>query len=112
MWAATQTPHAFRTNLSKLFDLDPTMIRVLADTVGGGFGGKVSRTAEEYLVPLLARRLGRPVRWDETRSEYFATATQGRGEKITITLAGSADGRLTALRADLVKDGGAYPLVG
>ena len=112
VWSATQTPHAFRANLARLFDIDVDAIRVVAATVGGGFGGKVSRTAEEYLVPLLARRLGRPVRWNETRSEYFATATQGRGERIAITLAGTTDGRITALRAELVKDAGAYPLVG
>ena len=112
VWAATQTPHAFRTNLAKLFDVPERSIRVIASAVGGGFGGKVSRTAEEYLVPLMARRLGAPVRWNETRSEYFATATQGRGERVTITLAGSSDGRIEALRARLVKDGGAYPLIG
>ncbi|MCP5028675.1 MAG: xanthine dehydrogenase family protein molybdopterin-binding subunit [Actinomycetia bacterium] len=112
VWSATQTPHACRGNLAKLFDLAPESIRVVAPAVGGGFGGKVSRTAEEYLVPVVARRLGRPARWTGTRSEYFATATQGRGERIDFTLAGSADGRITALRAQLVKDGGAYPLVG
>ncbi|MCP3911712.1 MAG: xanthine dehydrogenase family protein molybdopterin-binding subunit [Actinomycetia bacterium] len=111
-WAATQTPHAYRINLAKLFDLPPESIRVVAPAVGGGFGGKTSRTAEEYLVPMLARRLGRPVRWADTRSEYFATGTQGRGERIDFTIAGTADGRITALRSNLVKDGGAYPLVG
>jgi carbon-monoxide dehydrogenase large subunit len=112
VWAATQTPHAFRNNLASLLGVEPDTIRVVAPAVGGGFGGKVSRTAEEYLVPVLARRLGRAVRWHETRSEHFATATQGRGERITLTLAGGRDGRLVALRAHLVKDGGAYPLVG
>ena len=112
VWSATQTPHAFRGNLARLFDIDSSSIRVVASAVGGGFGGKVSRTTEEYLVPLMARRLGRAVRWNETRSEYFATATQGRGELVSLTLAGTADGRMTALRARLVKDAGAYPLVG
>jgi len=112
VWAATQTPHAYRDRLCSLVDLSPDQVRVTAPSVGGGFGGKVSRTAEEYLVPLLAHRLKHPVRWNETRSEYFATATQGRGEQIKLALAGSTDGRITALRAGLVKDGGAYPLVG
>ncbi len=112
LWSATQTPHAFRQNLAKLFELETSDIRVIAPAVGGGFGGKVSRTAEEYLVPVLARMLGRPVRWNETRSEYFATATQGRGELFTITLAGDRDGNIAALRGDMIKDAGAYPLVG
>ncbi len=112
VWAATQTPHAYRHNLATLFGVPEQSIRVIASAVGGGFGGKVSRTAEEYLVPLMARRLGRPVRWNETRSENFATATQGRGERITITIAGTTEGCIDALRATLIKDGGAYPLIG
>ncbi len=112
VWSATQTPHAYRANLSKLLEIPVEAIRVMAQTVGGGFGGKVSRTAEEYLVPLLATRTGRPVRWNETRSENFATATQGRGELITVALAGTNDGRITGIRSRLVKDSGAYPLVG
>ncbi len=110
--AATQTPHAFRAGLARVLRVEPDRIRVIAPAVGGGFGGKTTRAPEEYLVPILARRLGRPVSWHETRSEYFATATQGRGERITLTLAGDRSGRLTGLRADVVKDGGAYPLVG
>jgi carbon-monoxide dehydrogenase large subunit len=112
VWAATQTPHAFRAHLADLLPYRRDEIRVIASVVGGGFGGKVSRTVEEYLVPLLAHRLGHPVRWNETRTEYFASATQGRGERISITLAGTRSGRLTALRANLVKDGGAFALVG
>ena len=112
VWAATQTPHAYKDRLGSLLAIDPGQIRVTAPAVGGGFGGKVSRTAEEYLVPLLAYRLGHPIRWNETRSEYFATATQGRGEQIEFTLAGTSDGQITALRSHLIKDGGAYPLVG
>lgn len=112
VWAATQTPHAYRANLAKQFELDTDDVRVVAPAVGGGFGGKVSRSAEEHLVPLMAQHLDRPVRWHENRSEYFATATQGRGERIDITLAGSRDGRFTALRVNLTKDAGAFPLVG
>lgn len=112
VWSAVQTPHGFKSNLARMLDMEPEKIRVVAPAVGGGFGGKVGRTVEEYLVPYLALRLGRAVRWDETRSEYFATATQGRGERIELTLAGTSDGDLTAVRAHLVKDGGAFPLVG
>lgn len=112
VWSAVQTPHAFKVNLAKLLELPRDQIRVVTPAVGGAFGGKVGRTVEEYLVPFLARRLNRAVRWNETRSDYFASATQGRGERIDIKLAGSRDGDLTALRAHVVKDGGAFPLVG
>ncbi len=116
VWAATQTPHAYRLNLGKLFgfdlEADPARVRVRAPAVGGGFGGKVTRTPEEYLIPVVARWLDQPVRWHATRADYFATATQGRGERLVMALAGDRAGRFSGLRAKLIKDGGAYPLVG
>ncbi len=112
VWAATQTPHAFKAGLGQVLGLAPEEIVVVAPAVGGGFGGKTSRSAEEFLVPILARRLGRPIRWSETRSEHFATATQGRGERIAMVLVGDRSGRFTHLDVELVKDAGAYPLVG
>lgn len=112
VWAATQRPHGFKQSLVDTYGIDPGRVHILAPAVGGGFGGKVSRTPEEHLLPELARVIGRPVRWNETRSEYFATATQGRGEYLEVTLAGGAEGRFSAIRVELVKDGGAYPGVG
>ncbi len=110
--AATQRPHGFRDQLATMYELDPSHIHVTAPSVGGGFGGKVTRSAEQHLLPELARRSGRPVRWNETRSEWFASATQARGERLDLVLAGSADGHFQALRVELIKDGGAYPAVG
>lgn len=110
--AATQRPHGFRDQLASLYELDPAHVHVTAPTVGGGFGGKVSRTAEEHLLPHLARVVGRPVRWVQTRNEYFVGATHGRGEQIDFRLSGTDDGRIVALRGDMVKDSGAYPSVG
>lgn len=112
VWSATQTPHAFKAGLANTLNLVAGDIVVVAPAVGGGFGGKTSRSAEEFLVPILARRLGRPVRWNETRSENFATATQGRGERIAMVLVGDREGRFHHLDVELVKDAGAYPLVG
>ncbi len=112
VWSGTQRPHGFRDALTDILGLEPECIRVVAPGVGGGFGGKVSRTAEEFVVPAAAFLLRRPVRWNETRSEYFLTATQGRGERVDVEIAGGSDGRMTAISVDLVKDGGAFPLVG
>lgn len=112
VWAATQRPHGFRDTLAKFLGIDPDLIHVVAPAVGGGFGGKTSRTAEEHLVPALARMVERPVVWHGTRADEFATSTHCRGELVTMRLGGTRDGRITALRADLLKDGGAYPLVG
>ncbi len=110
--AATQRPHGFRDQLASFYELDPAHIHVTAPAVGGGFGGKVSRTAEEHVLPHLARVVGRPVRWVQTRNEYFLGATHGRGEQIDFRLSGTDDGKIVALRGELVKDSGAYPGVG
>jgi aerobic carbon-monoxide dehydrogenase large subunit len=113
VWAATQRPHGFRDELAALYRLDPMSITVIAGPdVGGGFGGKTSRTPEERIMPFLARRVARPVTWVETRSEYLAAANQGRGERIDLELAGNNEGRILGLRARLVKDAGAYPITG
>jgi len=112
LWATTQRPHGFRDQLADVFELDPSTIHVHAPAVGGGFGGKVSRTQDEHALVMIARAVDRPVRWVQTRGEYFTGATQGRGEQFDFTLAGTPEGRITALRCDVLKDSGAYPGVG
>ncbi|NNC79558.1 MAG: xanthine dehydrogenase family protein molybdopterin-binding subunit [Acidimicrobiales bacterium] len=113
VWAATQRPHGFRTQLADYYGVAESKIHVTApEGVGGGFGGKVSRTPEEHVLPLLAQRTGRPVRWVQNREEYFLGGTQGRGEEIALTLAGGHDGRIVALRSEMLKDSGSCPGVG
>ncbi|MGI9612513.1 MAG: xanthine dehydrogenase family protein molybdopterin-binding subunit [Acidimicrobiales bacterium] len=112
VWASTQRPHGCRNELSELYGVDPAHILVIAPDVGGGFGGKNSRTAEEWVLPFLARRVGRPVTWIEDRSENLAGATHGRGERFDLVLGGSDAGEITGLRVDMVKDCGAYPITG
>lgn len=113
VWSATQVPHSYAGKLAELYDVPRDRIRVIAGpAVGGGFGGKTSRSPAERIMPLLARLVDRPVQWMDSRSEYLAAATQSRAEHIDITLAGSADGRFEALRMHMVKDAGAYPGVG
>jgi len=112
IWATTQRPHGFRDQLADVFEIDPATIHVHAPAVGGGFGGKVSRTQAEHALVMIAKKVGRPVRWVQTRGEYFTEATQGRGEQFDFRLAGGTDGRITALRCEVLKDSGAYPGVG
>lgn len=112
IWASTQRPHGFRDQLVDVFELDPTTVHVHAPAVGGGFGGKVSRTQDEHALVMIAKAVGRPVRWVQTRGEYFTGATQGRGEHMSFRLAGTASGRITALSCHMVKDSGAYAGVG
>ncbi|MFT7473983.1 MAG: carbon-monoxide dehydrogenase large subunit [Verrucomicrobiales bacterium] len=112
IWASIQRPHGFRDQIADVFELDPSTIHVHAPGVGGAFGGKVGRTQEEHALVMIAREVGRPVRWVQTRGEYFTGATQGRGEHMTFRLAGTKDGRVTALSCHMLKDSGAYPGVG
>ena len=83
-------------------------LRVIAPDVGGGFGSKLQVTAEEVLALLLARKLGRPVKWTESRSEGNVAVHHGRDQIQRIRIAAESDGRLRALDVDLLADMGAY----
>src|SRR4030095_9721289 len=78
VWSSTQWPHTVRDALAVLLDLPEHRIRVIAPDVGGGFGVKQDVYPEEVVLPLLARRLGRPVRWVESRQEHLCTAVHAR----------------------------------
>lgn len=112
VWAATQRPHGFRSQLAEFYQLDPSAIHVIAPDVGGGFGGKVSRSVEEHIIPALAQRVDRPVRWTDTRTEFLSTGTQGRAERFDITLHGDPEGTIHGVAVDMLKDLGAYAGVG
>ena len=107
-YSSTQIPHITRFVLSGMLGIPEDKLRVIAPDVGGGFGGKLNVYAEEALVLALARRLGRPVKWTETRSENMMTSHHGRDQIAYITLGAKKDGTLTACRARVVADLGAY----
>ena len=73
IWVSTQMPHAFRAQAATLFGLDAQRVRVIAPHVGGGFGGKAGMIAEHTTAVGVARALGRPVTWVETRSENLVS---------------------------------------
>ena len=110
-WLSTQTPHQDRMVLAGTLGLDPADIRVVAPDVGGGFGAKMLGT-EEILVVWLARRLGRPVRWTESRSESMVALPHGRAQHVNYTIGGTRDGKVLAYRMDVLQDSGAYPGLG
>jgi len=108
VWSATQVPHVLRTMMSMVLGLQEHKLRVIAPDVGGGFGGKLQLCPEEILSLLIARRLSRPVKWTETRSESLLSAHHGRDQLQTVTLAAKKDGSFTALKFDVKADMGAY----
>jgi carbon-monoxide dehydrogenase large subunit len=108
VWSSTQVPHILKTMMSVTLGLSESKVRVIAPDVGGGFGGKLQVTPEEILTVLVARRLGRPVKWTETRSESLVSAHHGRDQIQDITITAKRDGTITALKAELMADMGAY----
>jgi carbon-monoxide dehydrogenase large subunit len=108
MWSATQIPHILKTLAAATTGVPEHKLRVIAPDVGGGFGGKLQVTPEEILVLAASVKLGKPVKWTETRSESLLSAHHGRDQIQEITIAAKRDGTVLALDVDLLADMGAY----
>jgi CO/xanthine dehydrogenase Mo-binding subunit len=100
-------PFLVRDELCHVFGLDRTQVHVFTRRVGGGFGGKQEMLTED-LVALAVLRLGRPVRYEFSRSDEFTTAPCRHPFRVDATVAAGADGILTALAVDVLTDAGAY----
>jgi aerobic carbon-monoxide dehydrogenase large subunit len=106
MWTSSQGPFAVRKMVTAYFERDN--IRVISPDVGGGFGPKGGIYPEEYVLPALAMRLGRPVKWIESRREHMLATNQQRDMVSDLEVAASADGRMLGLRGRILHDNGAY----
>jgi carbon-monoxide dehydrogenase large subunit len=96
--SCTQLPQMLRTVLAGAFGISPERIRVTAPRLGGGFGCKEMVYPQEILVPAVARKLQRPVRWLEDRREHFASATHAREETVDAEAVVAPDGTFVGLR--------------
>jgi len=108
VYSATQIPHILKVMVGLTLGIPESRLRVVAPAVGGGFGSKLNVYAEELVALALARKLGRPVRWREERSENAQATIQGRGQVQHIRIAADAEGRITGIDVDLLADMGAY----
>jgi aerobic carbon-monoxide dehydrogenase large subunit len=108
--SATQVPGIVRDALATALDIPGHRIRVVAPDVGGGFGGKGSLYPEEIFVCAAARQLARPVKWTSDRMEDFTASSQSFDEIVDAELALDNEGRILALRADVIGDVGAYSI--
>ena len=108
VWSATQIPHILRTMLGLTLGIDEHKVRVIAPDVGGGFGGKIPVTPEEVITTLVARKLGKPCKFTESRSESLMSAHHGRDQIQDITITAKRDGTVTGLDVHLLADMGAY----
>ena len=112
VWASTQTVHKLRDAIAAGLGLDPAHVRVRAPLVGGGFGGKFEPAPEAIVVAATARRLGRPVRWVQTRTENLLGMPHGRAMRQDVALGLGADGEITGIWAELIGDAGGHPMIG
>jgi carbon-monoxide dehydrogenase large subunit len=108
VYSATQIPHILRFLLSATTGTPDHKIRVIAPDVGGGFGGKLAVTPEEWIAFAAANRVGRPVKYTETRSEAMVSAHHGRDVIQDLTLYANRDGTVTGLDVKLLANMGAY----
>lgn len=108
VWSATQIPHILRTMLTLSQGIPEHQLRVIAPDVGGGFGGKLEVTPEEVITVMVARKLGKPAKYTETRSESMMAAHHGRDQLQRLTMSATKDGRITAFDVDLTANMGAY----
>lgn len=107
--ASTQIPFDVRTDVAEALGLSRKQVRGVAPDVGGGFGAKLSVYPEYLAVAWAARKIAKPVRWIETRSESMVAMTHGRAQVQFFELGAKRDGMLIGLRADVLADMGAYP---
>lgn len=112
IWSSTQVPFNVRTAVASALGLAEDAVRVIAPDVGGGFGIKGHVYPEDVLVPAVARRLGRPAKWVETRREHFLTASGDRDQTHVAKLGVRRDGTITALETTFTRDHGAFPTLG
>ena len=108
VWSATQIPHLLRTQIAAMLSVPEHSVRVIAPEVGGGFGSKLNVYPEEALMGFLAMRLGKPVKWIESRRENFQTAIHGRDQIDDVEVAVKRDGTILGLRLHVIADLGAY----
>ncbi len=106
--SSTQIPHILRTMLALTLGIEEQKVRVVAPDVGGGFGGKIPVTPEEVITTLVARKLGKPAKYTESRSESLMSAHHGRDQIQNITITAKKDGTVTGLDVHLLADMGAY----
>lgn len=108
IWTATQIPHVLRVLLTLTTGIPENRLRVIAPDVGGGFGAKLQMYREEQLCVAIANKLGRPVKWTETRTENMVATHHGRDQIQYIDMAVNRDGTILGMRVRLLANMGGY----
>jgi aerobic carbon-monoxide dehydrogenase large subunit len=108
LYSSTQIPHLMRSLVAQMLGVAENHLRVITPEVGGGFGSKLNVYAEEALMGFVAMKIGKPVKWIESRRENFQCTIHGRGHVDYYELAAKRDGTVLGLRLKLIQDLGAY----
>jgi carbon-monoxide dehydrogenase large subunit len=111
-WIPNQGAQGTKMGIAGLLGLKPDEVRIITPDVGGAFGAKFGADPEHAVTCWIARQLGRPARWSETRNENLIAMTHGRAQRQTVTIGGTRDGTVLAYRLQIVQDCGAYPKIG
>jgi aerobic carbon-monoxide dehydrogenase large subunit len=109
IWHSGQSPHVARAYFSAALGVSENSVRVIQRDVGGAFGQKMFQGRDELCVAIVARRLGRSIKWIEDRQENLTAASHARQEHMTIELGVSGEGVIEAARIHSVVDAGSYP---
>jgi carbon-monoxide dehydrogenase large subunit len=108
VWGPTKVPHINRGILGALLDMPESQIHFIEPDVGGGFGIRGEFYPEDVLIPFVAMKLGRPVKWIEDRAEHLKTANHSREVTCEMEIAARRDGTILGLRAHISGNMGAY----
>lgn len=108
-WQASQGAHSVRDRICQVYGLETAQVRVITPDVGGGFGAKAFSYPEDLLLPWLAKRVGAPVRYVESRSESMLGLGHGRAQVQDVEIGATRDGRVLAYKLTVVQDTGAFP---
>jgi carbon-monoxide dehydrogenase large subunit len=111
-WIPNQGAQGTQGSLAGLLGIPTEKVRIITPDVGGAFGAKFGADPEHAMVAWVARELGRPARWTETRYENLIAMTHGRAQQQTVTIGGRRDGTVLAYRLEIVQDSGAYVRIG
>ncbi len=108
VWSSTQMPYPLRTYISANLGIPEQIIRVIAPTVGGGFGQKAHFFPEEFILPWVSKRVRKPVKWTEDRREHMLSAAHAKQNTIYMEVALKGDGEILGMKIRNIGDSGAY----
>jgi carbon-monoxide dehydrogenase large subunit len=111
-WLSTQAAQGAKATIAAVNGVEPDTVKVITPDVGGGFGAKISCDPEESLLGVISAKLGRPLRWRETRSESMMVLGHGRAQLQYVTIGGSRDGTVTHYQLHAIQDCGYFAEMG